>query len=144
MDLHGQVTEYLICELLKLERLGEWANDHRGGSGRGGKSMRSDVNHGRLGRRNGRSCHDGMAKHVDAVMKRAKDRRIALTNTSELRTVLTNTGRVAQRLTQPISPHKRLKERAGIWMFAKQSEVITEPNMITSSMQRRVPFYQCS
>lgn len=37
MDLHGQVTEYLICELLKLERLGEWANDHRGGSGRGGK-----------------------------------------------------------------------------------------------------------
>ncbi|KAK6103863.1 hypothetical protein QQG55_14120 [Brugia pahangi] len=100
--------------------------------------MRSDVNHRRLGRRNGRSCHDGMAKHVDAVMKRAKDRRIALTNTSELRTVLTNTGRVAQRLTQPISPHKRLKERAGIWMFAKQSEVITEPNMITSSMQRRV------
>ncbi|VDN82535.1 unnamed protein product [Brugia pahangi] len=136
MDLHGQTTEYLICELLKFGRLGEWTNDHRGGSG--AVSMRSDVNHRRLGRRNGRSCHDGMAKHVDAVMKRAKDRRIALTNTSELRTVLTNTGRVAQRLTQPISPHKRLKERAGIWMFAKQSEVITEPNMITSSMQRRV------
>ncbi|VDM19549.1 unnamed protein product [Wuchereria bancrofti] len=101
-------------------------------------SMRSDVNHRRSGRRNGRSWHDGMAKHVDAVMKRAKDRPIALTNTSELRTALTNTKRVPQRLTQPISPHKRLKERAGLWMFAKQSEIITEPNMITSSMRRRV------
>ncbi|EJW85317.1 hypothetical protein WUBG_03771 [Wuchereria bancrofti] len=100
--------------------------------------MRSDVNHRRSGRRNGRSWHDGMAKHVDAVMKRAKDRPIALTNTSELRTALTNTKRVPQRLTQPISPHKRLKERAGLWMFAKQSEIITEPNMITSSMRRRV------
>uniref|UniRef100_A0A1I8EIY6 Uncharacterized protein n=2 Tax=Wuchereria bancrofti TaxID=6293 RepID=A0A1I8EIY6_WUCBA len=103
-----------------------------------GTSMRSDVNHRRSGRRNGRSWHDGMAKHVDAVMKRAKDRPIALTNTSELRTALTNTKRVPQRLTQPISPHKRLKERAGLWMFAKQSEIITEPNMITSSMRRRV------
>lgn len=43
-----------------------------------------------------------------------------------------------QRLTQPISPHKRLKERAGLWMFAKQSEIITKPYMISSSIQRRV------
>ncbi|CAG9531911.1 unnamed protein product [Cercopithifilaria johnstoni] len=91
--------------------------------------MRSGVNHRRSGRQSGKNWHDGMAKHVNAVMKRAKERRTTLTNTSR---------RVPQRLTQPISPHKRLKERAGLWMFAKQSEIIAEPNMITSSMRRRV------
>ncbi|EFO26656.2 hypothetical protein LOAG_01836 [Loa loa] len=91
--------------------------------------MRSGVNHRHTGRQSGRNWHDEMAKHVDAVMSRAKERRITLTNTSR---------RVPQRLTQPISPHKRLKERAGLWMFAKQSEVITKPNMITSSIRRRI------
>ncbi|KAM3718325.1 Histidinol-phosphate aminotransferase [Dirofilaria immitis] len=81
------------------------------------------------GRRNGRRWLDGMAKHVDAVMKRAKDRRKNLINPFK---------KVPERLTQPISPHKRLKERAGLWMFAKQSEIITEPSMITSSVRRKV------
>lgn len=45
--------------------------------------MRSGLNHRRSGRRNGRNWHDGMAKHVDAVMKRAKERRTTLTNTSK-------------------------------------------------------------
>ncbi|VDK82238.1 unnamed protein product, partial [Onchocerca ochengi] len=93
-------------------------------------NMRSSVNNnGRWGRRTGKKWYDGMAKHVDAIMKRAKERRTNLINTSR---------RVPQRLTQPISPHKRLKERAGLWMFAKQSEIITEPNMITSSIRRKV------
>ncbi|KAL3994992.1 hypothetical protein ACH3XW_23965 [Acanthocheilonema viteae] len=90
--------------------------------------MRSDVNNRRSGRQNRKKWCDGMAKHVDAVMKRAKERRTTLTNISK---------KVPQRLTQPISPHKRLKERAGLWMFAKQSEIITEPN-VTSSIRRKV------
>ncbi|VDK77508.1 unnamed protein product [Litomosoides sigmodontis] len=93
--------------------------------------MPSGINH-RIPksiRQNRKSWHDGMAKHVNAVMKRAKERRNAFTNASK---------RVPQRLTQPISPHKRLKERAGLWMFAKQSEIIAEPNMITSSIRRMV------
>uniref|UniRef100_A0A915PYC2 Uncharacterized protein n=1 Tax=Setaria digitata TaxID=48799 RepID=A0A915PYC2_9BILA len=90
--------------------------------------MRSSVGNRRSGRQSGRNWHDGMAKHVDAVMKRVKERRTAVTSSSK---------RVPQRLTQPISPHKRMGERAGLWMFAKQSEIIAQPN-ITSSIRRKV------
>uniref|UniRef100_A0A0R3RT67 BHLH domain-containing protein n=1 Tax=Elaeophora elaphi TaxID=1147741 RepID=A0A0R3RT67_9BILA len=76
--------------------------------------MRPRGNHHRSERQSRKRWHDGMAKHVNAVMKRAKERRTTLTDTYR---------RVPQRLTQPISPHKRLKERAGLWMFVKQSEV---------------------
>lgn len=46
--------------------------------------MPSSINYQipKSGRQNRKSWHDGMAKHVDAVMKRAKERRTAFTNAS--------------------------------------------------------------
>lgn len=50
-----------------------------------------------------------------------------------------------ERFIQPVSVPGRFGERAGLWMYAKQSETIIDPHFMTSAVRRKVHMlFSCS